>query len=108
MANKVMCDICEKREASRQFKIKKREACRFLGIKRNWSDWKKIDICGECGEKLLGLPYRDSDGFRWKLLPTKRNVKEVAIMPNSSGDAPEPEYKIPAPAQRGNEEPENG
>lgn len=28
----------------------------------SWTPYKRIDICGECAERLLGLPFRDSDG----------------------------------------------
>lgn len=82
MANKVMCDICGKREASRQFKIRERKTRMNWGGLQRWSDWKKIDICGECGEKLLGLPYLDSDGFGRPLLPRKSNIEEAVIMPH--------------------------
>lgn len=102
MANKVMCDICGKEEASRIFKVKKREA----GVLHRWGNWKQIDVCGECGEKLLGLPYKNSNGFSRP--PLRRNIEEAVIMPHSSGDAPEPEYEISVPESKENEEPKNG
>ena len=102
MASKVMCDICGKKEASRIFKVKKREA----GVIHRWSDWKQIDVCGKKEEKLLGLPYKDSNGFSRP--PLRRNIEEAVIMPHSSGDAPEPEYEIPVPDQKENEDQENG
>ena len=102
MANIVMCDICGKQEASRIFKVKKREA----GIIHRWSDWKQIDICGECGKKLLGLPFKDSNGFHNP--PPRRNIEEAVIIPHGDGGAPVPEYKIPVPDQKENEDQENG
>lgn len=102
MANKVMCDICRKQEASRIFKVKKREA----GVLRRWSDWKQIDVCGECGEKLLGLPFKDSSGFSRP--PLRRNIEEAVIIPHGDGGAPEPEYEIPVPDQKENEDQGNG
>lgn len=67
---KCVCDICNEREASRKFKVKVSRKGMYLhagsGIRWDssvWQPWQKIHICGECGEKLLGLTYRDSNGF---------------------------------------------
>lgn len=70
MAAKRICDICKEREASRSFKCKLSLKGLYekttYGIKWNsniWSLYEKIDICGECAEKLLGLEYRDKYGY---------------------------------------------
>ena len=67
--NKIICDVCVKNEASREYKIKIREKGHWSGYSRrafyssSWGDLEEIDICGECAEKLLNLKYLDSDGF---------------------------------------------
>ena len=70
MAEKRICDICNKNEASRSFKCKlSLKGClekTGYGSRWNsdlWQPYEKIDICGECAETLLGLPYRDSHGY---------------------------------------------
>ena len=67
--NKIICDICGKNEASREYKIKIREKGHWSPYSRrafysiSWGDWKEIDICGECAEKLLNLKYLDKNGY---------------------------------------------
>lgn len=75
MSKKRICDICNKNEASRSFKIKTQKkgqyefgSCIHWNGNR-WTAWEKIDICGECGEKLMGLPYIDSQGLRRPPIP---------------------------------------
>ena len=69
MVEKRICDICNKNEASRSFKVKQslkgyyEKTSHSLRWVRKWSAYEKIDICGECGEKLLGLTYRDENGL---------------------------------------------
>lgn len=47
--NKCLCDICERNDADKSFKVKKKYRD-YSGIgKPKWSD---IDICEECYEKL--------------------------------------------------------
>lgn len=66
---KRICDICNEREASRSFKVKQSlkgyyEKTGYGGRWNplNWTPYKAIDICGECAEKFLRLPFRDSNG----------------------------------------------
>lgn len=66
---KRICDICEINESSRSYKVKQSlkgcyEKTGYGGRWNSllWTPYKRIDICGECAEKLLGLPFRDSDG----------------------------------------------
>ena len=66
MAKKRMCDVCNKKEASRSFKCKLSLKGQYektgYGFRWNssiWSPYEKIDICGDCAEKILGLPYRN-------------------------------------------------
>lgn len=47
--NKIICDCCEKEEASRSFKVKRAE--KYFG----WSKYKIIDICDTCAKKLLNM-----------------------------------------------------
>lgn len=56
--NKIICDVCGKNEASREFIVKRREKRFFI-----WEDWEEIDICGECAEKLFNMKYLDKGGF---------------------------------------------
>lgn len=60
MSKKRICDICDRNEASRSFKIKTRSKgqyeCDDYGISWNgnrWTAWENVDVCSECGEKLL-------------------------------------------------------
>lgn len=69
MATKKICDICNKNEASREFQVRRSlKGCwegtynRGRWNSDKWTEWETIDICGECAETLLGLPYRDSNG----------------------------------------------
>ena len=66
---KCICDICDEREASRKFKVKvsqkgMHDYCGSGSFWNSsiWQPWQEIHVCGECGEKLLGLKYRDSNG----------------------------------------------
>lgn len=48
---KCLCDICERNDADKNFKIKKKFFHRdYSGF--NKPEWKDIDICEECYEKL--------------------------------------------------------
>lgn len=57
--NKVICDCCNKKEASRSFKVKKAE--RYF----DWGKYRVIDICDTCAEKLLNVKpiEEDYDGY---------------------------------------------
>ena len=69
MAEVRLCDICGEREASRSFKCKRSQKGRYVSHRSGvtwmpiWNPYEKIDICGECGEKILNLAYRGPDGF---------------------------------------------
>ena len=66
MSERIVCDICGQREASRRFKVKVSRKGMYVNCIWEpgfWRPYKKIDICGECGEKLLNLPYLDHNGF---------------------------------------------
>lgn len=64
-----LCDICGEREASRSFKCKRSNKGRYVAHGSGitwmpiWNPYEKIDICGECGERLLNLKYRDPNGL---------------------------------------------
>ncbi|GLB26532.1 hypothetical protein LXJ15735_27730 [Lacrimispora xylanolytica] len=63
---KRICDICKEKEASRSYKVKQSIKGYMAGARWEggyWQPYKKIDICGECAETLMGLPYRDSYGL---------------------------------------------
>lgn len=67
---KIICDICKKEEASRGMKVKMRrkypddwDSC------QHWGRYRKIDICGNCATKLLGMEYIDSEGNQKPYLP---------------------------------------
>lgn len=69
MAEQRICDVCKNKLASRSFKVKlslkgQYERTGYGGRWNSliWSPYERIDICGECAEKLLGLSYRDSNG----------------------------------------------
>ncbi|WP_024347414.1 hypothetical protein [Lacrimispora indolis] len=66
---KRICDICKTNESSRSYKVKQSlkghyEKTSYGGRWNSllWTPYERIDICGECAERLLGLPFRDSDG----------------------------------------------
>lgn len=59
MSVKRICDICNRNEASRSFRIQMSNVNKF----GKWSPYKEIDICGECAEKLFGMRYIDSSGL---------------------------------------------
>lgn len=73
MSVKRICDICNKNEASRSFRIQISNVNKF----GKWGPYKEIDICGECAEKILGMRYIDSSG-----LP--RAPKERCVFENCS------------------------
>ncbi len=52
---KIMCDICEKNEATKKYKCKKREK---MWNREGWRDWKQLDICEDCAKKILGIAKR--------------------------------------------------
>ncbi len=59
---KKICDICNEREATRSFKIKRSQiGCFVKGRGARfwapyiWTPWERIDICNECGEKIINL-----------------------------------------------------
>ena len=70
MAEKRICDVCNRNEASREFQVRhslkgcweRKGSCSGFWNANKWTEWETIDICGECAETLLGLPYRDSHG----------------------------------------------
>lgn len=71
MMKKNICDICNKKEVTREYRIKTRKKGKYVstghGFRWNsgiWTDWKEIDICGECAEKFFNLPYLNDDGLR--------------------------------------------
>lgn len=47
-----LCDICNKKEADKRFKVKKSDRC------CGWNPYEKIAVCEDCGEKLLGIKSR--------------------------------------------------
>ena len=64
-----VCDLCKSKEPNKRFKVKmSRKGCyqstghgfRWVDI---WQPYEKIDICGECGERLLNLEYRGPNGL---------------------------------------------
>lgn len=64
---KRICDICKKNDAGTAFKIQKSHKEDFtkgIGIRFRWSNmwspWEELDICDECGEKLLGVSFKSS------------------------------------------------
>lgn len=66
---KRICDLCKINESSRSYKVKQSLKGHYertgYGIGWNslsWTPYRRIDICGECAEELLGLPFRDSNG----------------------------------------------
>jgi hypothetical protein len=63
--DKRICDVCNKNEANASYKVKKSTLGRCCtggygarGIAFGWGIYEKIDICDECGEKLLGVSSR--------------------------------------------------
>ena len=74
MAQKTMCDFCKKNEADKNFKIMEKYQIwgPFYG-----DDWKHIDICTECYEKLFGVDTSDKvDGNNKDLMEYKERVLE--------------------------------
>lgn len=60
--DKRICDVCGKNEANTSYKVKKSIFGRHYtggsgarGIVCDWGLYEKIDICGECAERLLGV-----------------------------------------------------
>lgn len=83
-----ICDVCKKNRADMSFKVKRSN--RRWGIANLWSNFETIDVCNECGNKLLG-------------------VVNIGVMPPvhppSSGssvsiNAPTPSYRPPTPPKK--------
>lgn len=53
MANQKICDICKKNLADMSFKVK--HSNKKWSFSNLWNDYETIDICNECGNKLLGI-----------------------------------------------------
>lgn len=56
--NKVICDICGKREADRHFKVKEQKAYASVdeyGFVHRTLCWTRIDICKTCYEAFINL-----------------------------------------------------
>ena len=56
MSTKRICDICDKNEASRSFRVQMAKVNKF----GKWTPYEQIDTCGECAEKILSMKYIDS------------------------------------------------
>lgn len=67
MSDKRICDVCNKREASRSFKVKMSQKGVWTSDRKRflpkWSEYEQIDICGKCAERILGMRYIDSSGL---------------------------------------------
>lgn len=70
MADKRICDICNINNAVRSFKIKVSKKGQYLKNPNLiywedslWTPYKKIDICSECGNKILGLTKLMDNGM---------------------------------------------
>ena len=52
---KRICDICKTNEATRSFKVKESHRTAIVPgeISPLWTCYTKIDICDDCGKKLL-------------------------------------------------------
>lgn len=48
-----VCDLCKEREPNRKFKVKMSK--QIDRIKDIWSFYKRVSICEDCAEKLLGV-----------------------------------------------------
>ena len=59
MSAKRICDICNKREACRSFRVQMAKVNKF----GKWTPYEEIDICGKCAEKILRMEYIDSSGL---------------------------------------------
>ena len=49
---KIICDVCNKNEANRRFKVKLECGMAYQGNK-----WISIDICKECYDKLFNIQH---------------------------------------------------
>jgi len=54
---KIICDLCKINEASRKFKVKQSGKFEYkpFGCGPDIKSWKRIDICGECYQKLFDI-----------------------------------------------------
>lgn len=50
---KVICDICQQREASTVYMVRRSTKRPFP--MSNWSQWREIDVCEKCGDALFNL-----------------------------------------------------
>lgn len=58
---KEICDVCQKNDADKRYKIKQSAKCYMTGaahLDRIWSPYEKIVICNECAEKLFSVSLR--------------------------------------------------
>lgn len=51
-----VCDICRKNEPDKRIKIKMSERHKFAPYD-GWMVYKKIHVCQECAEKILGFAH---------------------------------------------------
>lgn len=65
-----LCDLCEKKEANKKFKVKMSCKSKY-GYADFWKPYKDIVICEDCAEKLFGIK---TDKTRLRELIVKKEV----------------------------------
>lgn len=80
MSSERICDVCNKNKAVRSFKIKASKKGQYIRGQNLiswcdfiWTPYEKIDICSECGYKILGLTkLMDNGMLHFNNIPKKQ------------------------------------